>query len=226
MSQDRRFATKYVGANPSLIRVLPSKSSLALDVGCGCGGTAAWLVSRGVQVDGISWNLEELEQAAKHCRATFQCDLNEGLPNIKASEYDLIVCSHIFEHIAYPQNLLTDIQRALKPSGVLVVAIPNLLFWRDRMKLLRGKFEYQPSGTFDYTHLRWYTRDSMIQIMTEHGFQLESFVGEGWIALPGLRYLVGTSIRKRINDFVANRWPGLFAAQLLFRFGKNQAAGK
>jgi 2-polyprenyl-3-methyl-5-hydroxy-6-metoxy-1,4-benzoquinol methylase len=196
---------------------------VALDVGCGCGGTAAWLAGKGVQVDGVSWNSDELKQASQHCRATMQCDLNDGLSNVKSDAYDLIVCSHILEHIAYPQKLLTDIRRALKPDGAVVVAIPNLLFWRDRLKLLCGNWEYQASGTFDYTHLRWYTRESMIKVMAEHGFQLECFIADGWIPLPGVRFFTGTKLRKRINEAIANQWPGLFGHQLLFRFGMIKA---
>ena len=192
---------------------------MVLDVGCGCGGTAAWLASMGARVDGVSWSSDELKQAAGHCRATIQCDLNDGLPNVATGAYDLVVCSHVLEHIAYPQKLLTDIKRALNPSGVVVVAIPNLFFWRDRWKLLGGRWEYQPSGTFDYTHLRWYTRESMVETMAGHGFQLESFVADGWIPLPGIRYLVGSGLRKRINETVSQWWPGLFGVQFLFRFG-------
>lgn len=217
---DPRFAGVYHGHNPGLESLIPPAAKCALDVGCGQGGMAAWLSRKGLTVDGISWNAQELEVAKNYCRSVMSSDLNCGVPQLDNDTYDLIICSHILEHIAYPQALLCDLYRVLQVRGHLLVAIPNLFFWVDRLKLLRGEWNYQPRGTFDYTHVRWYTRDSLVKLMTQHGFVMSHFVADGWIPLPGLRFCIGRNCRAHLNRIFCRMFPGMFGQQLLFRFRK------
>jgi SAM-dependent methyltransferase len=137
--------------------------------------------------------------------------------------YDVVICSHLLEHIAYPQRLLDDIFKVLRPGGSFIVAIPNIFFWQDRFKLLCGEWEYQQSGTFDYTHLRWYTHKTMARLLGECGFVGNVMQADGWIPLPGLRFLVGNKWRNRLNVLACKWLPGLFGKQLLFRFLKPAA---
>ncbi len=51
----------------------------------------------------------------------------------------------------------------------------------------RGASGTGASGTFYYTHLRWYTRETMCDLLEEHGFVIDRFLAVGWIPLPGLR---------------------------------------
>jgi methionine biosynthesis protein MetW len=200
--------------------LIPPHAATVLDVGCGRGGNAAWLQRKGITVDGVSWNAEELAAAKQFCRRVIQCDLNNGIPDIDAESYDGVICSHVLEHIAYPRQLLEDLERALVPGGFLLVVIPNLFFWSDRIKLILGRWDYQESGTFDYTHVRWYTAKSMNDLLASSGFVADQFVAEGWVPLPGLRFVLGTQLRNRLNALACRLSPGLFGKQLIFRFRK------
>ena len=73
----------------------------------------------------------------------------------------------------------------------MIVISPNLFFWSDRLKLLMGRWKYQPSGTLDHTHLRWYTGKSMRALLRADGFITDRFVADGWMPLPGLRFVIG-----------------------------------
>ncbi|WP_395739477.1 class I SAM-dependent methyltransferase [Prosthecobacter sp.] len=211
---------KYAGGNDAVIELLPRGARTILDVGCGCGGTAAKLESLGKTVDGVTWSDAEAAQAAKWCRSILVADVSGGLPESLDGPYDSVICSHLLEHIAYPQKLLSDIRRVLKPGGALVVAIPNIFFWEDRLKLLAGVWEYKQSGTFDYTHLRWYSVESMHRLLKEHGFVADEFIADGWFPAPGLLWLLGRKLRTRLNAAAAKRWPGLFGKQLRYRVFK------
>ena len=218
----QKFATQYPGYNPALVALTPMSGGRALDVGCGCGGNAIWLTQRGSKVDGITWDEAEAVEAAKVCHQIYKWDLNAGLPeDLKDNSYSLVLCSHILEHIAYPEKLIEGIRRVLTPDGVLVVAVPNLLFWQSRLKLLLGNWQYEKSGTFDYTHLRWYTKNSMIALMRSHGLAVQEFRPDGWVPLPGLRRLIGVTRRENVNAALARKWPGLFGWQLMFKFVKH-----
>src|ERR1041385_3865585 len=126
---DPRFVAAYEGDNPALEKLVPAEVECALDVGCGLGGMTARLAQRNIEVDAVSWNPEELNAVKAICRRTICQDLNQGLPQIQSDIYDLMICSHLLEHIAFPQKLLKDLHRGLKAGGCLLIAIPNLFFW-------------------------------------------------------------------------------------------------
>jgi len=226
-SADPRFRAAYDGRDPSSVaEMIPEGPLTVLDVGCARGGFASWLAARGNVVDGVTWDAAEVQAAAGSCRKVFQWDVNDGLPQLTAGCYDLIACSHVIEHIAYPQPLLRDAFRLLRAGGWLLVVVPNLFFWRDRWQLLRGNWRYEAHGTFDYTHLRWYTRETMTELLADHGFVPDRFVADGWVSLPGLRFLIGTTLRHKINRVLCQWRPGLFGEQLMFRVRKPADAGK
>src|SRR5436190_7252254 len=89
--------------------LVPLDTRTMLDVGCGRGGNAAWLHGKGIAVDAISSSREELKGVRPFCRRAILWDLNQGLPDIGTGLYDGIICSHILEHIAYPEKLLNDL---------------------------------------------------------------------------------------------------------------------
>lgn len=217
---DPRRDHRYAGRNDQVLKLVPEGTLTALDVGCGCGGTAAELHAQGLLVDGITWSKEEAEEARVYCRSVEVADVATGLPESITGTYDVVICSHLLEHIAYPERLLGDIFKVLRPGGFFIVAIPNIFFWQDRLKLLCGQWEYQQSGTFDYTHLRWYTQKTMARLLGECGFVINVMLADGWIPLPGVRFLIGNKWRSRLNDFACKILPGLFGKQLLFRFSK------
>jgi len=41
-----------------------------------------------------------------------------------AQRYDLVVCSHVLEHVAYPSDLLDDMRRVMVPETLLYVEVP------------------------------------------------------------------------------------------------------
>src|ERR1043166_1062446 len=187
--------------------LIPLDTRTILDVGCGRGGNAAWLHGKGIAVDAISCSREELKAVRPFSRRAILWDLNQGLPEMGSELYDGIICSHVLEHIAYPEKLLNDLRRALVPGGFLLIVIPNLLFWSDRIKLLRGEWQYESSGTFDYTHVRWYTAASMHRVVSDYGLVPDAFIAEGWVPLPGLRLLIGSKLRSRLNKIACRVSP-------------------
>jgi hypothetical protein len=57
--------------------------------------------------------------------------------------------------------------------GSVVVCIPNVQHWSIQVKLSIGDFRYQDSGLLDKTHLRWFTRQTMIEMFHQTGFRVD-----------------------------------------------------
>jgi 2-polyprenyl-3-methyl-5-hydroxy-6-metoxy-1,4-benzoquinol methylase len=95
-----------------------------LDVGCGRGVLLQEFRRRGWEVQGT----ELSAQAASYARQTFQIPVEIGTLetlHFPANHFDAIALWHVLEHVTNPRALLTEINRILKPDGVLLVAVPN-----------------------------------------------------------------------------------------------------
>ncbi len=203
------------GNRSVLDRVLPSTRTV-LDVGCGAGDNARALAAGGCRVDGITLSEPEAELARQVCRSVHVFNLEQGLPGDLAVEYDCCICSHVLEHICWPDPLLAGIRQKLRPkAGYLIVALPNIFYFKQRWQLLWGRFEYAESGLMDNTHFRWYTLNSGAQLLKRNGFDVLESTGDGSFPLWPLRRPFATMAR-RIDRTASEICPGLFAWQLLF----------
>ncbi|HEY2343983.1 MAG TPA: class I SAM-dependent methyltransferase [Chthoniobacteraceae bacterium] len=210
--------------NLPVLALVPKQAATVLDVGCGAGDNARCLRERGATVDGITLSLMEAELARNCCREVWVHNLENGLPEEARGPYDAALCSHVLEHLCFPQKLLADLHRALKPGGSLVVALPNMLFYRNRLKLLRGRVEYEEGGLMDETHFRWYTFASAQRLLENAGFMRVSAAGDGSLPLPGLRRILPTGFLAPLDRTATRLLPGLFGFQLLYHYRKEAAA--
>src|SRR5258708_34767405 len=75
--------------------------------------------------------------------------------------FDVIVFADVLEHVADSSSFLQLAHRALLPAGRVIASVPNVAHWSVRVDLLRGRFDYQPTGIRDATHLRWFTAETV-----------------------------------------------------------------
>lgn len=58
--------------------------------------------------------------------------------------------------------------------GCLAACIPNAQHWTMLARLSVGDFRYQDSGLMDRTHIRWFTRQTMIELFEQSGFRIQA----------------------------------------------------
>ena len=212
------FEITYAGQSSAAVLCrLPTDAALILDVGCGSGGNARFLAARGVRVDGVTRSAEEAAEARTVCADLYRHDLETGLPALpEERRYDAIICSHLLEHIVWPDALLGDMRARLTPSGVLILALPNLLHWKSRLRLLAGRFDYAESGLMDRTHVRWYSFASAAALLGRHGFTVIEATVEGGLPLGPLRRILPKWLLGRMDRAACRIAPGLFGYELLY----------
>ncbi len=86
-------------------------------------------------------------------------DLEEPLVMIDSESADLIICSHVIEHINNLEDLISELYRILKPEGLIFFRTPDI-------ENIGFKF-YS-----DYTHVRPFTTNSLKEYLTNSGFKL------------------------------------------------------
>ena len=100
----------------------PEKMKL-LDVGC---GTGAYLLA--AQALGITGRgVEPSESHSRIGRERFGLDITTGylLPQEMSERFDIVILSHVIEHIYEPGDFLARLATVLAPGGVLVIVTPN-----------------------------------------------------------------------------------------------------
>lgn len=83
--------------------------------------------------------------------------------------FDQILMADVLEHLPEPERALADAVGLLADGGEIVISLPNIAYARARMRLARGIWEYEPTGIFDRTHLRFFTRRTARRMVEEAG---------------------------------------------------------
>jgi 2-polyprenyl-3-methyl-5-hydroxy-6-metoxy-1,4-benzoquinol methylase len=143
-----------------------------LDVGAADGLLSRLLTERGWKVTGLEADPAAAAAGAVHCERMIQADLDAGIPPLPG-EFDAIVCADVLEHLRDPAGALVALRRALAPDGVVVISIPNVAHLWIRLSLLAGRFHYVERGILDRTHLRFYTRRTLEELVRAAGLRVE-----------------------------------------------------
>jgi len=94
--------------------------------------------------------------------------------NIYSSEqFDIILCSHVLEHIKEETKALTEIYRILKKDGIAVIMVPILLsieetIENDEYDTPEKKWKYYGHGD----HVRMYSKKGFIRSLMNAGFKV------------------------------------------------------
>lgn len=196
-----RIAAPYVNTgNPLVLSMVPSGVRRVLDVGCGGGDNARELRARhpGLELVGLTHSTEEAAIAAPNMDAVHVVDLESGLTDAVMAEwgapFDLLLFSHVLEHLIDPVAVLRRCLTRLQPGGHVLIAVPNVLEWRTRMQFLRGQFIYTETGILDRTHMRFFTYDTAPAELVApiEGLELLERRGRGSVPLGPLRR-IGTA---------------------------------
>lgn len=203
--------------NVPLLELLPRKKmGRLLDCGCGSGDNARILCSWGWEVTGITISPLERNVARKYCSLVEIADLEHGIPSSVGKNYDVVLMSHILEHLVYPQNLIKDARKVLSPDGMIAVALPNVLMYPNRLRLLKGQFEYTAGGVMDETHVRFYTFKTGAELLRSNGLKVIISHQEGTFPLWKLRNILPKAFVKKLYDMAGAFRPGFFGIQSLY----------
>jgi 2-polyprenyl-3-methyl-5-hydroxy-6-metoxy-1,4-benzoquinol methylase len=166
----------YVSNRSDIVALTPTDALHVLDVGCASGGFGKQLKTANPerQVWGIEPHPDAAQQARQHIDEVitgfFPDDLPAGTP-----KFDLITMNDVIEHLEDPWSALRACHNHLSPDGRVLASIPNVRYWTLVYELvIRGRFAYTDTGLMDRTHLRWFTRSTMLEMFEDCGFVVES----------------------------------------------------
>ena len=117
-----------------VLQSMPSHCGSLLDWGCGDGALSKHLLERCDRFVGVDTEEEGLKFFEKHLgqyRAKYALELLSMEDPYHLSypdaSFDVIVCSDVIEHVAYPEKLIAEFSRLLAPGGTVVITTPYRL---------------------------------------------------------------------------------------------------
>jgi GT2 family glycosyltransferase/2-polyprenyl-3-methyl-5-hydroxy-6-metoxy-1,4-benzoquinol methylase len=99
-------------------------------------------------------------------------DSSDWAASVAGETFDVIILADVLEHLKDPRLVLRSIRERslLAPDGFLVVSIPNIAQEAVVADLLSGRFLYRDAGLLDETHIRFFTLDSIVELIDGEGF--------------------------------------------------------
>lgn len=156
------------------LRFLKGAGSV-LEIGCSTGFFSRHLREQGSRVVGVELDQQAAEKARLVCERVICGDIESTAVQQQVGErFDAVLLGDVIEHLIEPAELLASIRREwLVPGGRVVLSIPNAGHWIFRREVLLGRFPYRQYGLFDRNHLRFYTRRSLLELVSKQGYQIE-----------------------------------------------------
>jgi 2-polyprenyl-3-methyl-5-hydroxy-6-metoxy-1,4-benzoquinol methylase len=117
------------------------------------------------------------------------CDLNVEIPYHKHT-FDVVIASHIIEHLQDTDRFAEEIGRVMKPSGYAIISTPNLAAWHNVAYLVAGR-QPETAAVSDQMypwveapgHRRIFTATELIRFLNFHGFTVEKLVSTTYYPL-------------------------------------------
>ncbi len=146
-----------------IVERIPLEARVVLDVGCGTGalGAAYRRLNPRARLLGIDKDATAATIAAQRLDEVAVVDVELNPLPFADRPIDCIIYSDVLEHLSDPWAVVRNHMQALSADGMLLICVPNVEHWSFAERLLRGNWDYEPTGLLDATHLRWFSLESM-----------------------------------------------------------------
>jgi 2-polyprenyl-3-methyl-5-hydroxy-6-metoxy-1,4-benzoquinol methylase len=156
----------------ALLESFPSLSTV-LDVGTASGMLARRNENTTLRFFGIEANAEWAAIASPFYEKIWGCPFDD-VPDESLHDYDVIVLGDILEHMSSSDIVLNRLA-GLQPKGcTFIISVPNVANLWVRLNLLLGRFDYTERGILDRTHLRFFTRKTLMSLVKNAGLRVNS----------------------------------------------------
>ena len=152
-----------------LINSLSVTEKNLLDYGCGTGEFLAATKNNGWTAQGMEPDPGARQQGINNHQ--LKVSSPDDLHLLAHNSIDVITLWHVLEHVHLLKETLQQFNRALKPNGHLIIAVPNA---ESNDAAVYGK----AWAAYDVPrHLYHFTLPVMRRLMSDHGFKLQSVKG-------------------------------------------------
>nr|MBA2564675.1 class I SAM-dependent methyltransferase [Gemmatimonadota bacterium] len=147
-----------------------------LELGCASGYMSRVMTEQlGCTVVGIEIDVAEARRAERFCERVIagDCETLDYEALFEPRSFDVLLFADVLEHLKRPGELLRRVRFLLAPGGRLIVSVPNFAHASVLLHVLEGHLDYRTIGLLDETHLRFFTRESVVALLEESGYAVD-----------------------------------------------------
>lgn len=167
--------------NHDLLGLVPKGVERVVEVGCSSGAMGAAFLTANPDCEYIG--IESVAEYAEVARGRVSEVVVADIEKMEDQSFEILfptdcwIFGDVLEHLYDPWRTLKRIQASMSPEGCVVACIPNAQHWSVQAKLNVGDFRYEDAGLLDRTHIRFFTRQTIIDLFTSSGFAIEEMGG-------------------------------------------------
>ncbi len=199
-----RLAMRYKKlVDASVLRIfkpLLRERARVLDIGCGSGDNLAILHEWGFEC----WGLDQSPAGVEAVRARLPVEVRLGSifqNDLEPGSFDLVLMSHVMEHIAEPARAAGEVQKLLKPGGIACIIVPNHESFETKL-MGRHWFPYFPPR-----HVIFFNPSALARLLKGAGLKVYR------VAYPWLQgAALSSSIAPFLNYYHSKRRGGIGGA--------------
>jgi len=160
-----------------MVPVLPEHYQRVLEIGCGEGAFSR-LLDKATEYWGIEPDVQAAELARQKVDKVLIGTYEGCSGDLPDGYFDLVICNDVIEHMPDHDRFLQAISQKLTDDGCLVASIPNVRYLDVLLGLLvKRDWKYRDYGVLDRTHLRFFTKKSLLRSVRDNGYQVDVIRG-------------------------------------------------
>ena len=167
----------HTAVNLDVLVLIPPSARRIVEVGCMHGALAAAHRKKQPEAHyvGIDIDADYAAAAAVHCSQTMAANIETMDDTAFAALFpsDCWIFADCLEHLRDPWRVLQRVRKMIAHDGSVLVCLPNAQHWSVQWRLASGQFRYEDSGLMDRTHLRWFTRITLLEMFQQTGWRVE-----------------------------------------------------
>lgn len=211
---------RYWWLGNAIGREVQSRSAelLVVDAGCNDGILRGFVYPlEGTRWIGLDRNLDWPQGDLDKYDELKRCDLEAVLP-LKSASADVVVCSHVLEHLLQPQTLIDELARVLKGKGIALIIVPILPKLMARVAEWHYAREFRAGKRKMGAHMHTFWPSRVVDLARHAGLELEIASGTYLLRIDGC-LLENLRIWIRVNQCWAALFPSL-GGELCMQFRK------
>ncbi len=174
--------TFYYLKEPLLSLLSKNANKCILDLGCGNGYIANYLILQGFNAYGTDASEEGIAIAKQsHPERFFLQDLTTGeLPDeLRQLKFDTIISTEVIEHLYDPDSFIKFCRKVLGDKGEIIITTPYHGYLKNLSLALFNKWDAHHGPSWHGGHIKFWSKATLSQILISNGFAVTDFKGCG-----------------------------------------------
>jgi 2-polyprenyl-3-methyl-5-hydroxy-6-metoxy-1,4-benzoquinol methylase len=182
--ENAEFTCAHSFILPAIIDLLPKSGELILDVGCGNGAIANYLIKKGYNVYGTDASVKGIHTANQINPGHFflQDLTKDGLPEeLENMPFKTIISTEVIEHLYDPRKYIAFCKNVLTKSGGgnLILSTPYNGYLKNLAIAVLDGFDQHHTVLWDGGHIKFWSYKTIKALLKEFDIEIIRFKGAG-----------------------------------------------